>query len=188
METMFPTGQQQQQGEAPQAPNPADVTPEIPEATLNGDAPATPPKPETPRVLKRNLKTRDVRYVLRIWGEVQKQTQNTLRERFPDANAFSQQEIMSFLLTDGIDYAAPQLNGWLADLCNITPESIGLAATASEQERVKALNDYMDDMDLDFLSNVFADLVEFGGLEAFLTQVMHSWNQLPWGQARTSTG
>lgn len=163
------------------------------------EEPVEDPKPE-PKVIKRRLKTRDVKRFGRILGKTRELSIKRAQARGESEEDVQQVDMITLLLTDGIDVAEKELNLWFADICELscTPEELEeyrqerarLAGnpeyTLSQWDKENALSEKIAEMDVDFYSNVLDELQEHGGLGDFLTGLTRLSQRMGFSQRGSS--
>ena len=151
-----------------------------PEPTSSLPLDADPEVPDGPKWIKRKLRARDIKRVARILGKIQK----LAREEFGQQQV-SQAQIISLILTDGLEVAEEEINLWVADLCKFKAKNV--APDASEQQQHDALVEQIAEMDITIYTEVFEDLERFGKLNPFLTQATRVWRRLFPAEEKTPT-
>lgn len=109
---------------------------------------STPQQALGTKIVRRRLKTNDVWHVLRILGKVSKDVRKQVLESEGQAENI---DILSLLLTEGVDAAKEEINAWFSDLT-------GIPASEIAEDDISFYMDVLEDLDVvgidDFLGRM----------------------------------
>lgn len=111
------------------------------------------------KVVKRKLKTNDVWYAIKIIGKVSSDARKQILASDGDPG---QIDVMSLMLTEGVDKAREEINAWFSDLTGIPADEI-------------------DGDDIGFYMDVLEDL-DVVGIDDFLGRL------IPWYRKKFGSG
>lgn len=152
-----------------------------------------------PKRIQRKLKTKDVKRMMKIFGRVRELQAQKQQARYNVAKAEAKKlgvdiddveldvpamDFTTLLLTEGSDQMLRELNMLFADVCGIKPN---VKPGASKWDIEDAVNEQIEEEDIDFYTDVLNDLNEYGGLEDFLKALIRSIQQMQ-GSAKPLSG